>query len=33
MGMNNHVTGLAIKYIQPNHCNFDLLSFKLSKMI
>ena len=33
MGMDNPVTGLTIEYIQVNYSNFDLLSFKLSKMI
>ena len=33
MGMDNPETGLTIKYIQPDYCNFDLLSFKLSNMI
>ena len=33
MEIDNPVTGLTIKQIQPNYCNFDLLSFKLSKMI
>ena len=31
--MDNPETGLTIKYIQPDYCNFDLLSFKLSKLI
>ena len=33
MGMDNPVTSLVIKYIQPNYCNFDLLPLKLSEMI
>ena len=33
MGMDNVLTGLTIKYIQPNYCNFDLLSLKLSNMV
>ena len=33
MGIDNPVIGLTIKQIKPNYCNFDLLSFKLSKMI
>ena len=33
MGMDNPVTSLTIKKIQPNYCNFDLLSFKLSETI
>ena len=33
IGMDNPVTGLNIKYIQPNYCNLDHLFFKLSKII
>ena len=33
MGMDNPVTGLTIKWLQRNYCNFAFLSFKLSKMI
>ena len=33
MGMDNPVTGLTVKWIQSNYCNFGLLSFKLSKMV
>ena len=33
MGMDNPVTSLTIMKIHSNYCNFDLLSFKLSKMI
>ena len=31
--MDNPETGLTITYIQRDHCNFDLVSFKLSKLI
>ena len=33
MGMDNSVTSLTIKQIQPNYCSFDLLCVKLRKMI
>ena len=33
MGIDNLVTGLTIKEIQPNYCKFDIFSFKLSKRI
>ena len=33
MGMDNPVTGLTILKIQLDYYNFNLLSFKLSKMI
>ena len=29
MEMHNPAASLTIKYVQPNDCNFDLLSFKL----
>ena len=33
MGIDNRVTGLSIEQIQLNYCSFDLLSFKLIKII
>ena len=33
MGIDNPVKNLTFKQIQPHHCNFDSLFFKLNKMI